>query len=45
MKKRIFVAIAFTLFAISLMSSCKGQDCPAYDEFKGKPAASASISF
>ena len=44
MKKRVFIAVVFVLFAISVMSSCKGQDCPAYDEFKGKPAALASIS-
>jgi hypothetical protein len=30
--KRIVVAVVLALFAIAVLSSCKGQDCPAYSQ-------------
>lgn len=42
MKKRVIVGLILLLFAISIVSSCKSKDCPAYDDFKGEPAASIS---
>ncbi len=41
MKKRIVVALLFVMFAIALFTSCKGQDCPAYDDYKGQSASIA----
>jgi hypothetical protein len=42
MKKRLVVALMLAMFAMAVFSSCKGQDCPAYNDFKGKPSASIS---
>ncbi len=39
MKKRIVIAVLFVMFAISVFSSCKGQDCPAYGFNQGQAAA------
>lgn len=30
--KRIVVAVVLSLFMVALLSSCKGQDCPAYGQ-------------
>jgi hypothetical protein len=30
--KKIIVAVVLALFAVAVLSSCKGQDCPAYSQ-------------
>ncbi len=30
--KKIIVAVLLSLFAVAVLSSCKGQDCPAYGQ-------------
>ncbi|MFO7829714.1 MAG: hypothetical protein R6V23_13910 [Bacteroidales bacterium] len=30
--KRIIVAVILSLFILAVLSSCKGQDCPAYGQ-------------
>ncbi len=30
--KKIIVAVLLSLFAVAVLSSCKGQDCPAYSQ-------------
>ncbi|MGM0407671.1 MAG: hypothetical protein ACQERU_06785 [Bacteroidota bacterium] len=30
--KRIIVAVVLSLFIVAVLSSCKGQDCPAYSQ-------------
>ena len=32
MKKRILTAVILALFVATLFTSCKSQDCPAYDK-------------
>lgn len=31
MKKRLLIALLFAMFVATLFSSCKSQDCPAYE--------------
>ncbi len=42
MKKRVVIAVLFVMFAISVLSSCKSQDCPTYDSSKGFVSALAT---
>lgn len=30
--KKIIVAVLLSFFAVAVLSSCRGQDCPAYDQ-------------
>jgi len=30
--KKIIVAVVLALFAVAVLSSCRGQDCPAYSQ-------------
>jgi len=39
--KKIVIALVVALFVISVMSSCKSKDCPAYSQVKTEQAVKA----